>query len=338
MSPAVSIVIVNSNGAGVLPACLAAVQAQTRRDFDLIVVDNGSTDGSADGLESRLPGCRVIRLPLNTGFAAANNLAAREAVTPWLALVNSDAFLAPDWLERMLSAAEAHRDFAFFASRLLQDANPAALDGEGDAFHLSGIAWHNGHGRPVAYPPGDPIEVFAPCAAAALYDRRAFLSVGGFDEDFVSYYEDVDLAFRLRLAGHRCLLVPAAAARHVGSATLGRLSDTAIYLTHRNLEWTWLRNMPPGLLFWSLPAHLLLDVAYLVRYTVGGHAAAIWRAKWHALRGLPCALRKRRDTQRQQKASSAALYQMMDTGILTPYLPGRRRQRDRHAIPPATLS
>lgn len=325
----VTVIVVNWNGARVLPRCLDALAAQTVRGFALMVVDNGSTDGSADGLEERWPGCRVHRLSSNQGFAAANNLAAREASTEWLALVNTDAFLAPDWLEVMLAAAEANPACVSFASRLLQADAPHLLDGAGDTYHVSGLAWRRRWGQPAESESGAPQEVFGPCAAAALYSRRAFLEAGGFDEDLVSYYEDVDLAFRLRLRGGRCLYVPGATALHVGSSSLGKLSSQAVYLTHRSLEWTYLKNMPGRVLLRSLPAHILMDMAYLVRYTFGGHARDIWMAKIDAARGLAAARRKRQQVQRSVINGGEAATEAIDYGWLSPYWPSVRIRLDR---------
>jgi GT2 family glycosyltransferase len=121
-------------------------------------------------------------------------------------------------------------------SKLVKAADLAVLDGVGDAYHISGLVWRMGHGEPVASFSEQVREVFSPCAAAALYRRSVLLEVGGFDEDFFCYVEDVDLGFRLRLAGHKALSVPDAVVYHVGSATTGgQHSDFAVYHGHRNL-------------------------------------------------------------------------------------------------------
>ena len=130
------------------------------------------------------------------------------------------------------------------------------LDGTGDAYHMSGLVWRMGHGMPVSSDTGKDYEVFSPCAAVAFYRRSAMQKIGGFDEEYFCYVEDVDLGFRLRLAGFRCLYVPKSVAHHVGSgATGGQHSDFAAYHGHRNLVWTFVKDMP-GILFWALlPLH-----------------------------------------------------------------------------------
>lgn len=305
---AVAVLIVNWNGARFLDRCLRALAAQTVQPREIIVVDNASSDGSV-ALLRRHPQVHLMALDENTGFAQGNNLAmAAAGDARWLALVNPDAFVAPDWLETLLRAARAHPEAAAFSSRLLDAAEPRRLDGDGDAYHVSGLAWRIGHGRTLP-PSGDdqpPRRVFSPCAAAALYRADAVRAAGGFDEDYFCYVEDVDLGFRLRLAGHDCLHVPRAVAHHVGSATTGgQHSDFAVYHGHRNLVWTFVKNMP-GALFWLLlPLHLALNAFSLAWFALRGQGRVIRRAQRDALRGLPSAWRKRHEIQRLRVASLA---------------------------------
>jgi GT2 family glycosyltransferase len=205
-----------------------------------------------------------------------------------------------------------------FASELRQADDPSRLDGAGDAYHVSGLAWRIGHGRP-APDRQQPGEVFGPCAAAALVRRDAFEDVGGFDGRFFCYLEDVDLAFRLRLRGHRCIYVPGARVLHVGGGTTSPRSAFAVYHGHRNLVWAWVKNMPGWWLWWYAPQHLLLTVASLVRFGLGGHAGTIFRAKWHALAGLGHALAERRRVQRGRVPPDRAVVRAMAHGWLTPY-------------------
>ena len=331
--PAVSIIIVNWNGLKHLPRCLEALVHQTFTDFEILVVDNGSTDGSVDGLEQPWPNVEVIRLIKNIGFAAANNLGARQARGHWLALLNSDAFPEPDWLEKLLKASEKNPEFSFFASRQLQANAPHLLDGAGDALHISGLAWRRYAAFPSAQFGLEPEEVFSPCAAAALYSRRAFLQVGGFDEDFFSYHEDVDLGFRLRLQGFRCLYVPDAVVQHVGSATLGAQSDFALYHWQRNFIWSFVQNTPSALLWRALPAHLVANIIHFVGYTIRRRGGVICKAKRDALRGLSRALRKRREIQKTRKVSSVELLRVMERGPLQPYLLGYHIRKIRRTKP-----
>ncbi len=191
------------------------------------------------------------------------------------------------------------------------------LDGEGDAYHVSGLVWRMGHGAPVPAVAENEREVFSPCAAAALYRRSALLEAGGFDEDYFCYVEDVDLGFRLRLAGHRCLYVPLSVAHHVGSGTTGgRHSDFAIYHGHRNLVWTFVKDMP-GLLFWLLlPLHVLLNLVSVIWFVLRGRGGVILRAKRDAVLGLPKMWRKRQQIQKMRLASIGDIWRVLDKRLL----------------------
>jgi GT2 family glycosyltransferase len=312
----VAVVVVDWNSGDLLERCLLALRRQTVRPASVIVVDNASAEPTASRVPGEASDVEIVRMAENLGFAAGTNLGiARAPEARWIALLNPDAFPEPEWLERLLAAAEAHPAHSFFASRQVMAGDPARLDGAGDAYGVSGIAWRRGFGRPAAAAPDAPEEVFGPCAAAALYRRDVLLEVGGLDEGFFCYFEDVDLAFRLRLAGHRCLYVPDAVVRHVGSASKGRRSDFAVYHGHRNLVWTFVKNMPAPLaaLYW--PHHLLLNLTSLAYFTVRRQGRPIWKAKWDALRGLPRVLRQRREVQAARRASARDLRRVMARGL-----------------------
>jgi GT2 family glycosyltransferase len=334
--PAVSIIIVNWNGLKHLPRCLEALVRQTFTDFEVLVIDNGSTDKSVDGLEQRWPDIKVTRLNQNVGFAAANNLGAHLARGHWLALLNSDAFPEPDWLEKLLRAAERHPECSFFASRQLQANSPQLLDGAGDAVHISGLAWRRYAGYPAASFGLESREVFSPCAAAALYSRQVFLQVGGFDEDFFSYHEDVDLGFRLRLQGFRCLYVPDAVVKHIGSASIGAQSDFAVYHWQRNMVWSFVQNMPSTLFWEALPAHLLANLVHCLKFSLKGRGSLIWKAKRDAMRGFSKALQKRQEIQKRRTISNAELIQSMERGWLQPYLLGCHVRKIRRTLRSST--
>jgi GT2 family glycosyltransferase len=333
-SPLGSIILAVWNSAEYLPRCLEHLAAQTFKDFEVVLVDNGSTDGSLDGVEDSWPSLslRIEHLGENKGFAAANNLGARLARGQWLALLNTDAFPEPDWLEKLLEAALDNPDFSFFASRQLQANAPHRLDGAGDVFHVSGLTWRRFSGWPSAQFGLAPEEVFSSCGAAALYLRQMFLDVGGFDEDFFSYQEDVDLGFRLRLQGFRCLYVPEAVVHHIGTASTGKKSAFAIYHGHRNLVWTYVKNMPPVLFWLYLPLHLLMNLVFLLHFSIKGQDQAIWRAKRDGLRGLGLMFHKRKEIQRQCRVPVMSLYRLMERNWFAPLkfkVQSRRFARER---------
>jgi GT2 family glycosyltransferase len=325
----VSIVIVTWNSAKYLPCCIESLRHQTLTDFEVIVIDNGSVDDSMANLEENWPilNLHVKRLPNNLGFAAANNIGARLARGQWLALLNADAFPEPDWLEKLIEATEDYPDYSCFASRQIQANDPELLDGTGDSYHVSGVAWRRNINYPVNQYGLSIEEIFTPCAAAALYLRDAFLEVGGFDEDFFSYFEDVDLGFRLRLHGYRALFVPGAVVHHVGSTTFGINSDFSLYHSHRNLVWTFFKNMPTGLLLKYLPAHIMVNLSYMLYYTFRGRGRILWKAKWDAICGLPLIFDKRKEIQKSRTVTNSKLLASMERGWLQLYMRKYRHKR-----------
>ena len=321
----VAVLIVNWNGGSLLSRCLQSLGMQRHAADRVVVVDNASTDDSLDLAAPWLRRAHVIRLDENVGFARGNNIAAAAAGdVDALALLNPDAFAEPGWLEALVVAAERAPDVAAFASQIRLDAAPGLLDGAGDSYHVSGRAWRNAHGQPLASGPGTEVEVFAPCAAAALYRRQAFDEAAGFDERLFCYFEDVDLGFRLRLRGHRCLYVPGAIVRHVSSALSGYRSDFAVYHGERNMVWTFLKNMPAPMLWRYLPQHLALNAASLFFYPLRGQGRAVWQAKRDAVRGLRAVLAQRRAM--PPPSDWRALRRAMARGVAAPYI-------SRYAVP-----
>lgn len=307
ISPAsqIAVVVVSYNSGRYLDKCLASLAAQTHAPRRVVVVDNASTDDSAEVCR-RYPFVELIAAPSNLGFAAANNLAMmRLDDCPWVALLNPDAFAAPDWLEKLGAACVCNPGFEVFACRLVSDGNRALLDGAGDAYGTNGAAWPRYQGAAVGAEGDAPHEVFGACGAAVLYQRKVFVTAGGFDENFFCYYEDVDLSFRLQLLGSRCLYLPEARVYHVGSGITGSGSDFSVYYAHRNVVWTYFKNMPGGYFWLYLPRHVLLNLVSWVTFAARGRLALITRAKWHALRGLPRVLRQRRALQRARRATPA---------------------------------
>lgn len=314
----VSVIIVNWNSGKLLDCCLQHLNAQRYPIRQIIVIDNASTDSSIAGIQDHFPDVEIFCVKKNTGFAAANNLAVQQALDcEWIALLNPDAMPEADWLERLMVAVRVFPEVSFFGGRLLQAKYPDRLDGAGDAYHISGRVWRRGHGLMTDNHYMHVEEIFSPCAAAALYRRDAFESVGGFDEDFFCYFEDIDLGFRLRLAGHHCLLIPDAVAYHVGSATTGgQHGNFAVYHGHRNLVWTYVKNMP-GVLFWlMLPLHIALNLVTIAWFSLQGKGSVILRAKWDALCGIPRMWEKRRDIQSHRVASVGEIWKALDKQLL----------------------
>jgi len=260
-----SIIVVNYNGGDYLRRCVDALLQQTEPNFECFIVDNGSSDNSL----SKLPGLdkrfQIMELGENKGFAAANNIAASKAKAAWLVCLNPDAFAHLDWLERLLETPVMADNVTMAGSRQNMAEEPGILDGLGDGYHAFGLAYRAGCGHPDdAYDFPDSYEVFGPCGAAALYHRETFQRLGGFDESFFTYHEDVDLAYRMRIDGGICIQNNVAVVDHISSGIAGRASDFAVYYGTRNRIWTFLKNTPMPLMPLLFPAHIATGLFTLI--------------------------------------------------------------------------
>lgn len=312
--PKVSIIIVNYNAGQWLAKAVASIQKQSFQDFECFVVDNGSTDGSLNTLSKLDTRFKTLKLGDNVGFAVANNIAAKKAKGEWLALLNPDAFARPEWLEKLLEATELAQDITMVGSTQYMALEPDMYDGIGDFYHVSGIAWRGKHGHPIQGHTLETREVFGPCAAAALYHRETFIRLGGFDERFFCYHEDVDLAFRFRLAGARCIQKADAIVDHVSSGISGKASDFAVYHGTRNRLWTFIKCMPLwGLIIFG-PLHLALSLGFMTWSLLRkGRAKPTWRGVKDGIKGIPKIWKSRKTIERKISAS-----QLLSTMSLNP--------------------
>jgi len=284
-APAVTVIIVNFNAGDRLRRCLDHLAAQRFSDFETVVIDNGSTDDSLATANASSHPFTLIEAGENLGFAAANNRAAKAARGAWLAILNPDAYAQPDWLTQLMAATARYPQADAFGSLQLDAASPDCIDGAGDAASIYGIAYRHGFGAPRATAPDD-YECIAPCAAAALYRREIFEQLGGFDERFFCYGEDVDLGHRLRLAGGRAVQVKDAVVLHEGSGLTGRHSEFSIYHGHRNRIWLYYKNMPRPLYWLTAPLRLAADITLFVKALAGGYGGAYMRALRDGYGGL----------------------------------------------------
>jgi hypothetical protein len=296
--PNVTVITPNLNGQSHLPGLIEHLARQTQPDFLWLLVDNGSSDDSVslvEGLCQTLPiRLHVIRNAENRGFAAACNQGIAASQSPWIALLNNDTLPEPGWLEALLTTTIQGAKVGMAASKMLFAHNRQQINSAGIALDPLGIAWDWRGGMLDAAEERQIVEVFGPCGGAGLYSRTMLDEIGYFDEDFFVYLEDVDLAWRARLAGWRCLFQPQARVYHAHSATLGQSSPLKRFWLGRNKVWLIAKNYPaPDLwrnLFWII-GYDLLAISYGVLSR--GDLASL-RGRWAGLRGLPRMLRKRK--------------------------------------------
>ena len=330
MSPRVAVVIPNWNTREFLAPCLRSLRQQTFRDFETLVVDSASTDGSVEYIEQNFPEVRTVALPENRGFSGAVNAGIEASTAELVVLLNNDTEQDPGWLESLVRAAERRPEAGLFASKLVDFGDRRLLDGAGDALRRSGLPYRLGHGERDRGQFGREEFVFGACAAAALYRRSVFEEIGLFDEDFFAYCEDGDVSFRAQLAGHRCLYVPGAVVYHVGSvSTGGKRSTTATRLGTRNGLLLLVKNLPRSLVPGYLPSIVLGQLSRLlvVSLSPGGLRAHL-EGLAEARRMLPKMLKKRQRIQGRKKISDAYLKELLGRSSRLAVRSRRRRIRD----------
>jgi N-acetylglucosaminyl-diphospho-decaprenol L-rhamnosyltransferase len=295
-SPTVGLIIVTYNSRRFFPRLREALEAQSA-GFELYVVDNASASAERPCPEDFPGGARIIQLEENTGFAGANNRAAALVSAPFVALLNPDAFPDPTWLEELLAAAARWPNAAAFGSTQIAADAPDRYDGLGDCYSVWGLPWRGGHGWTRGATQLVEGEVFSPCAAAALYRTEAWRALGGFDEKLFCYCEDVDLGFRLRLAGYSCVQAPRAVVQHVNGGSAGQHSAFAAYHGARNRFWVYVKNMPVLPLLLTAPVHAAATLALLAAASLRGVGGPTLGGLVAGVRGLGWAWGQRQPAQ-----------------------------------------
>lgn len=310
-APDFSVLIVNYNGGAYVQGALDSLKLQKHRSFEVILLDNASADGSVDALDtSGLPAFTLMRETENHGFARGNNLAAAQARGKWLALLNPDAAARPDWLAEVLAGTQRHPSVTSFACTQLWMHDETKLDGAGDNYLLFGIPWRGGYRRPSTELPAEG-TCFSPCGASAVYYRETFTAAGGFDERLFCFCEDVELGFRLRLEGGTCVFLSDAVVSHAGGGLSGKVSGFAVRYGTRNRLWVYLKCMPMPLLILTLPGHLALTAAILLRGLSTGRFSDAVKGLTDAVRGLGPVWEDRRTVQTLRTASLSQLASAM---------------------------
>ena len=318
----VTVIIANWNGKRYLGACLESLRRQAFTGVEVILVDNGSTDGSVELAREHLRDINVIALPENLGFSRAINVGIERARGEYIAMLNNDAEADPKWLGELVAGLEANPEVGFCASKMVLHGDHDMADACGDFYAVEGVPGKIGHLEPAdRY--RESREVFGAFAGAALYRRSMVEELGGFDEDFFIVHEDSDLSFRARLMGYRCLYVPSAVVYHHVGATIGRESDAAVYYSQRNSEFVYLKNMPGPLVLRYWPLHLLAVLASFLSHTRRGKLRPYLRGKLDAVRMIPIMLAKRRQIQRGRRVTVPEIDGMLSRGWFWSRLRGR---------------
>jgi len=309
----VDVIILNYNGEYFLRPCLTALKAQTYQDFEIILVDNASTDGSLYLLKTEFPEVRVLALPENLGFCAGNNRGIQATSGEYVALLNNDTEVTPGWLEALVNALDRNPEVGFCASLMIRISDRKTIDSAGIIFFTHGVGAKRGSGESA----GNYIRqerVFGACAGAAIYRRNMLQEIGFFDESFFAFDEDIDLSFRAQLRGYKCQYVPEAVVFHHVGGSFNRFFKNNIKCIRRNMLETLLKNMPFSLLFKYSPQILLYYVAGDIAHALRGHASLIMRARWDNFRRLLMTLAKRYQIQQRRSTSVSDIDQCLTYG------------------------
>lgn len=306
-SPApASVAVINYNGRSYLQELLGSLELQTRRPLETLLVDNASRDGSLAYVEREFPWIRVLPQERNLGFSRAANLAAGEARGTWLALLNTDLRLEPDWLAELVAGGEADPSIAAVSSKLRLYDRPHRLNGVGGCMNRLGYTWDRGMGEEDRGQYDESREVLFACAGAALFHRSRFREAGGFDPRFFMYHEDVDLCWRLWLRGYRVVTAPRAVAYHHLSASTRK--DRGLLwreiLGERHNMRSLLKNYEGANLVRALWGLLTLRQPARRKWAQLGNLA--WNLRW-----LPETLRLRRRIRKERRVTDAQLKRLI---------------------------
>lgn len=314
----VSVIIVNWNGKAFLDECLTSLQSQSFRCFEVILVDNGSTDGSCEHVNTLYPWVQIVRLQVNSGFATGNNTGYERSQGEFIVTLNNDTKVTSDWLAELVKIADSDQNAGMVASCICQYRNPELIDSIGVRICADGMS--RGAYRLqklVETDCKDGDEVLVPSACAALYKRKMIEEIGFFDDDFFAYCEDTDLGLRGRLAGWKALLAKNAIVLHKYSMTCGEFSPFKLYLVERNHYWLALKCLPPKHLLrlpWASISRYILQARLVLAgkgsgndfgksSTKGKCLLAFIKGLGAVVTGLPNALKKRKVINNRKKVA-----------------------------------
>jgi GT2 family glycosyltransferase len=316
--PKISVIIVNWNGKHFLDSCLSSLRSQTFRDFETILVDNGSQDGSVEFVWQEFPEVHLVALDHNSGFSSGNIAGYDLALGNLIVLLNNDTKTHPEFLQQINHASEEFPEAGSFACKMLYFDEPGKIENCGFDLSMAGATLEVGRDKPDGLEWAHPRKVFGACGGAAAYRRRTLEEIGFLDPKFFLIYEDVDLAFRAQLRGRSCIHLPGAIVYHRYRASIGQRSATQVFYSQRNIELVYLRNMPLGLVLRSLPYRVLYELGAAIYFVKLGSGPIFFRAKMEALRLAPQMWRERRRILGTRTVSTAHLRGLMKQTSLLP--------------------
>lgn len=301
----ISVVIPNWNGKRFLAGCLDSLRQQTYDRLEVIIVDNGSKDGSVEFLKEHYREARLITFPINTGFSVAVNRGIVESRGEFVALLNNDTIVDSRWAAELVNAMRQHPEIGSAGCKMLAYDDRGILDGAGDGYRRGGLPGRIGHRERDTGRFDVPRYILGACGGAAIYRRQIFDEIGLLDEDYFAYLEDVDFGLRAQSAGYKCFYVPAAIVYHLGCGTTGSgYSSLVVRLSAQNNWNTIIKNIPTPLLVKFSPQILYWQLYYLAVVVIRGGQLLPWlQGTWSAARLLPTMLQKRTAIEKKRRVS-----------------------------------
>ncbi len=301
--PLVSIVIPSYNGKALLKNCLRSLRKQTYRPIEILVVDNGSSDGTAELLDQEFPEVKIVAQKNNLGFAAGCNRGAHDAKGQWILFLNNDTTHAPDFIGCLVESALQKEEIGIAYSKVLLQSPEGTIDSIGSQMTALGFLTHIGLYEEDRGQYDQIKEVFSPKGVSFLVRRSLFERLGGFDEQFFAYFEESDFSWRVWLSGHQVVFVPKSQVIHVSTATASRLDPAVIHFhTYKNRIRSLLKNLGTLRAFWVIPIHLLVCATIAAIHLIRGRwsaSGAIVRSVLWNLRHLYGTLRARQNVQQK---------------------------------------
>jgi len=304
MKPLVSVIILNYNGKEFLDDCLSSVLNQTYKNYEIIFVDNASQDGSVDYVRENFSSVKIIENEGNCGYAKGNNTGIKKAKGKYVVILNPDVEVAKDWLEELVKSIEGDKTIASTQSKILLFGDRNRLDGDGGVIHFLGFAWGGNHLK-ISRKGGRSREIAFPGGASIIVRRNVLNEIGFFDEDLFMYHEDVDLGWRMWLAGYRVLSAPSSEIYHKYSFSRNRMKN---YYMERNRFILLLKNCELKTLVLIFPALLFMEIGMIFYSLTKGWFLDKLRGYIYILKNLDRILFKRREVQKIRKVSDKEIF------------------------------
>jgi GT2 family glycosyltransferase len=304
-NPLISILVLNYNGKHLLKPCLESIFEQSFMDYELVVVDNNSNDGSATYIRENFTKAKLVENSENFGFAKGNNMGIKACIGEWIFFLNNDVVLEKNCLEFLAKHIENKKpEQLVFIPLMLKADSPELVDSAGDMLYPWGYAYKYDKVPANKFEFLECKEIALACCGAAVFNKELLEKLSGFDEDFFLYYEDVDLSLRARHSGAKIWQIPQAKVFHKGSATVGKKAPLRLYYIERNRFFAKLKNFPLPTLIKYAPVSFICSVFSFILWTKRGFLRTWIKSRLDMLKGMPKMLKKRKKIFAESKIST----------------------------------